>query len=259
MAPAAAAGLLAGGASLFDTRGRMARWTRGLAGAAPFDWTAWRAESGRTGLLTDDRAGLRRALTDAGLRPDRPVLIAGEGPGGFCEEGRLAWTLHLLGHPRVRVVDGGAEALRKAAGQAPSPALPGPTLDWLAEPPARVDLAGLLDRAPATTVWDCRSDAEFHGATPYLEARGGHVPGARHLHWKALFADGGALLPLAALQARITAAGIPIDRPVICLCTGGVRSGMAWLVLQQLQHPDARNYDGGMWEYSARADLPLDS
>lgn len=249
-----AAALVRDGAALFDTRGALARLTRPLRGATAYAWKAWREGSGRTGLLPAEQGPLARWLIDRGATADRVVVVCGEGGQSWGEEGRLAWTLEVvLRHPQVVLVDGGAAALREAA---PSASPPGPIRAPLAHRVLQDAVADALHHE-STTLWDVRERDEWDGARRYAEARGGHLPGARHLPVTALFDDAGLLLPPDALRARLTGAGIPLHSPVLALCTGGVRSAMACAVLTHLGHPHAANYDGGIWEWSANPHRPL--
>jgi len=108
-------------------------------------------------------------------------------------------------------------------------------------------------------IWDTREDREFAGATPYGEARGGHIPGAVGLWYGELLQPDGTLLPEPQLRELLTLHGIRPDRLVITACTGGVRSGFAYAVLRDLGYPQVANYDGSMWEWSADKSRPLTS
>lgn len=53
------------------------------------------------GLLEPDLFALARRLSLIGVDLDRPVLVLGQGSLGQAEEGRVAWTLKVLGVKRV--------------------------------------------------------------------------------------------------------------------------------------------------------------
>jgi len=98
---------------------------------------------------------------------------------------------------------------------------------------------------------DTRELREFEGAVPYGESRGGHLPGAVHLHYSSLLNTLGALRDRDTLMARLRERGITADREIIAYCTGGVRSGWFVAVLADLGFTRVRNYAGSMWEWSA--------
>jgi len=258
VAPERARALAARGAPVFDTRGLVDRTTRPVRGAVGFQWTRWRDGWLRTGRLTDSPGALVASLRRSGLRFGAPVVVAGPGRDGFGEEGRLAWTLAWLGHDDVVVLDRAIGAL----GELPSGAGPG---DLGPAPAIRPHLRATLAevrvavQARTATIWDSRSAEEFAGATPYGEPRGGHLPGARSLHWRDLYGDDGVVRAPDDLRARVLAAGVPFDAPVITACSGGVRSAFAWAALASLRHPYVANYDGGMWEWTADDARPVEA
>jgi thiosulfate/3-mercaptopyruvate sulfurtransferase len=169
--------------------------------------------------------------------------------------------LRYLGHPDVALLDGGWPAWR-AAGGAVARGLRGARRPgrFVARP--RPELrAGADDVAGAArtgvALLDVRSDAEWRGATPYFEARGGHVPGAVHLPWTALLDDGGRVDRSGQALAALARLGVTPDRPVIVYCTGGVRSSEALVALVALGFRDVRNYDGSWFEWAADPRRPV--
>lgn len=258
--PEHAAALIEAGARVLDARGTFAEAPY-LPEAAAVDWMALRDGLARTGRLAETKR-LVAAFEAAGVRRDRPVLVYGAADDGWGEEGRIWWTLRYLGHPDVHVLDGGVKAWVKAGRPTADAPVTPPRGDFAAKVvPRRRAEARELRAAPKrkdVVVLDVRTDEEYAGATPYLSARGGHVPGARHLEWRDLLAADGRLKPKAALEAIFEAHGVTRDRRVIAYCTGGVRSGFVVAVLAHLGHPDPANYDGSWWEWASKDDLPIE-
>jgi len=50
-----------------------------------------------------------------------------------------------------------------------------------------------------------------------------------------------------------------IGTPVVTYCTGGVRSALLAVLLEARLGIVAANYDGSLWEWSSRDDLPLET
>ena len=126
----------------------------------------------------------------------------------------------------------------------------------LADPKAltsriRAELQQLVSGANAPLFIDARSRAEYDGATPYGEARGGHLPGAVHLHYRDLLNTLGGLRDGETIRSRLSALGASPDRPTVAYCTGGVRSAWFVVLLADLGHHSVRNYSGSMWEWAA--------
>lgn len=212
------------------------------------------------GKLPEDLSALVRTFAVHGVRLDRPVLVCGAPNSGWGEEGRVAWALQYLGHSRVFILDGGcgASALatetetKRVAGKMWAPKLKSQMRALKND----VRRAVALEENIAPQILDVRTREEYDGATPYFEARGGHIQRARHLHYSDLLDDNGRVLSNASVRAKLAAAGLDPSRPVIAYCTGGVRSAWASLVLQRAGVATA-NYDGSMWEWAADASLPM--
>lgn len=247
--------LIEQGATLLDARGGIGLGRPRLEGAIPVKWDQFsQVAPARRGKLLDDHDALTEKLQALGISEGRPVVIFGN-PPGWGEEGRLVWMLRTLGHRQAVFVDGGFQALVAAGvpvGQrrrSPPPAgdfVVQPDLSWDIQ---RDALKQQLGQGTITVV-DTREPREFAGQTPYGEQRGGHIPGAVHLYFKALLKDDGTLLDRPALLAKLAERGITRDRPTVLYCTGGVRSGWLTAVLVTLGFP-AKNYAGSMWEWSA--------
>jgi len=257
--PGELASRAAGSVTVLDAR-PAGDYRRGhVPGAIRIDWTDFREGWGRTGKLPRDLEGLARRLAGFGVDANRPVVVYGNARKGWGEEGRIVWMLAYLGHPQARLLDGGWEAWLDAK-QPVSVADERPLTGRFHAVPQTALRAGVADvegaRRGGGVVLDVRSDAEWRGATPYHEARGGHIPGAVHVEWKELLDRRGRLDPDAA-RARLLAAGVkPADR-VITYCTGGVRSAEAWVILRALGYAEVRNYDGSWFEWSADASRPV--
>jgi len=240
------------GAVFLDTRGA-AGFTLGHApGAVRVDWRDY-SNPEQLGLLDSDADRLQTRIEALGVDSERPVVIMGAWHLGWGEEGRIFWMLEALGHNHVRIVEGGFSAWT-AAGLEVSRAQSAPNPGNFPLAP-RADPNASLDqlRDPSIVLLDVRTSAEFDGATPFDSVRGGHVPGARHLDWQALFDTDGRLLPREELERLLPDS----SQPVVAYCTGGVRSGFAYAVMRALGRDNVANYAGSWWEYAA-SELPVE-
>jgi thiosulfate/3-mercaptopyruvate sulfurtransferase len=193
-----------------------------------------------------------------GVTPDRPVVVYEEDSG--TRAARALWFLEYLGHPNVRLLDGGLRGW-KAAGLPLTLDVTSPTAStWHGTGvPERIatwrDVRDRLGHAE-TVILDTRSEEEYFGELVRAD-RGGAIPGAVHLEWKRNLTDEGRFKSREELSAMYTAAGVTPDREVVTYCQGGYRAAHAYVALRILDFPKVRNYTGSWKEWGDRQDLPI--
>ncbi len=240
--------------TLIDARSGPGLLRRSLPGAVRVRWQDF-AEPNmpRRGYLLPDHAETCRRLAAVGVRPDRPVVVVGDGISGWGEEGRVAWMLGYLGVKDVRPVSIG-EWNRTRSGFRP-------TRDSAREWVPSLDASLRRDvrtAPPGAVVFDARSRDEYLGASKFGETRGGRVPGALHLAWDRFIDPSNGSYDSADLRRHISDISVSKDAIMVCYCTGGVRSAYLTVRLRQAGFHRAANDDGGMWAYTA-TDAPLET
>ena len=252
----AAAIRAAQGTQILDTRSAADFEKAHIEKSLRADWRRFsEPDDPNRGRLLGDQALLQSRLRDAGVN-NGPILVVGDTITGWGEDGRIAWMLRALGHKDVKLVDGGYAALAKALPTAKGPGEKAPAGDFTIAADSRWsisrdDVRDIVDRKAPVQLVDTREEREFLGATPYGESRGGHVPGAVHLHYSGLLNSHGYLMPRAFLLAELEKLGLDPKKPTVAYCTGGVRSGWFVAILADLGFSDVKNYAGSMWEWSA--------
>lgn len=200
-----------------------------------------------------------------GVRADRPVVIYDHESGERAA--RAVWLLAVLGHPDVRILDGGTHAWT-AAGQklvrltdAPPPMDPTqvpPTpppfrghvnMDFLA---TRFDVHKAINN-PAYAIVDVRREGEYRG-TEKRARRVGTIPGAVHVFWREHLDANGAFRKPDEIRALYESKGVTPDKTVIPVCHGGYRSASTFIALKSLGYPDVRNYVSAWGEWGNRED-----
>ena len=182
---------------------------------------------------------------------------------GLVSAARVWWSLRAMGHKDVVVLDGG---------------LP----KWIAEgreiedrPPlprerhftARMDNGLVRSKAQVARalesgseqLLDARVAPRFRGEAPEPREglRTGHMPGARNMPLPDVFAPDGTVLPAPALLAKLEAAGIDLDRPVITTCGSGITACVLALAMARLGHWRTAVYDGSWAEWGAGDETPV--
>jgi len=191
------------------------------------------------------------------------TIVIYDGSGVNLSAPRVWWMFRVFGHPRVAVLDGGlgkwkAEGRPLEGGVARHPAGhfkarldPGQVRDLAA-------VRGNLDSGAAQLV-DARPADRFEGRQPEFRSgvRSGHIPGSLSLPYTELVAPDGTMLPPAALRARLEAAGLNLERPVVATCGSATTACALVLGMAVLGH-EAAVYDGSWTEWGGRNDLPIE-
>lgn len=205
-------------------------------------------------------ADFARVLSRAGIGPGS--LVVGYDDAGGAIAARLWWLLRYFGHPGGRVLDGGLQAWT-AAGHALSTEAPAieqaPVMELVAggapvADKARVDA---LRRDPSAVILDARARERYEGQSEPIDARPGHIPGARSAPFvENLRAPSGAFLERAELERRYRDLGALEAETVVCYCGSGVTACHDLLALATLGREDAILYEGSWSDWARDATLP---
>jgi len=248
------------------------------------------------GVATPHPAGLQHmlpneetfsnAMMSLGVEPSTRVVIYDR--HGVFSSPRCWYTLKVaFRHPGdVAVLDGGLPRWRELGfpldeepqpshkRQRVEPATAGATEAlWRRDPEASWTLEQVLsniDKRSALLV-DARSAGRFHGTAPEPRAgmRGGHVPGSASMPFTDLLTGPPGpmmMLPVADLEAKLRAAGVPVDEvrtpggvAVVASCGSGLTSCVVGLALHLIGMPLSRFavYDGSWAEWGASATTPI--
>lgn len=249
--------LVGAGARLLDARTAQAVRAGHVAGAVHAPWQAFTPADNVGELLTAQ--ALQPRLQALGIVGTQAVVVYGDWTAAWGEEGRIFWMLEYVGHPRVHLVSGGYPALVAAGatiqtGPATTPQRSNFVMRVDADLRATAEQIESWRHRPDVRIVDTREAREYAGATPYGETRGGHIPGAVHLHWQDWLDASGTPRSQAWLEDRLR---VRADAPIAVYCTGGIRSGFAYAVLRAAGFTMASNYDASMWEWAASVERPL--
>ncbi|MDP1672487.1 MAG: sulfurtransferase [Burkholderiales bacterium] len=203
-----------------------------------------------------------------GVRADRPVVIYDHESGERAS--RAVWLLAVLGHPDVRLLDGGTEGWLRAGQKLVRLTEAPPPMDPTQAPPTPPPFRGTMnmdllatrfdvERAiddPDSVIVDVRRESEYRG-TEKRARRVGTIPGAVHLFWRDHLDAQGAFRKPDEIRALYEAKGITPDKTVIPLCHGGYRSANTFIALKSLAYPKVRNYVSAWGEWGNREDTPI--
>lgn len=243
---------------IIDVRGRAAYEFGGhIPGAVHSTWHEYSdPKAVAKGLLNPDLGQLEQTLRRLGINDDSDVVIYSNPFDNWGDEGRMFWMLEYLGHPRLRILDGGWvkwTAEKRPFEHGVRTAAMG---HFKAKPVERLmmvkdDLKAIVKMPhPQTTILDARSVEEYVGKEVSGIPRPGHIPSAIHVAWNGFLNKDATIKDVAVIKEMLEAKGVRGSQQVICYCTGGVRSAWLYFILKVVGYPNVSNYPGSWWEWS---------
>ncbi len=228
-----------------------------LPGAVFVDLDKWLAGDPTSGLGRHPLPApesFAQGMSSLGVGDDS-VVVAYDDQGGVIAA-RLVWMLRATVHDSA-VLDGGL------LGYGPPLETAEPVVEprgftvrqWPAEQLADIEDATDLSKV----VIDARAPERYRGESEPLDARAGHIPGARSLPCRGNLDESGMLLPLDVLRKRLKTVGASAERPVVSYCGSGVTACHNLLVLEHCGLGQGRLYPGSWSEYSAILDRPVET
>ncbi len=205
------------------------------------------------------RADWAATLGRLGVTPGRHV-VAYDAQGGMYAA-RAWWMLLWAGHRAVSVLDGGLQAWIDAGGEIEGgEATPStdvekryPMSDSLVR---MVDADTLLSALGRVALLDARAGERFRGEVEPLDARAGHIPGARSRFFKENLDASGHFRPAAELRTAFAAFGAaPAD--VVHQCGSGVTACHNLLAMEIAGLAGSALYPGSWSEWSSDPARPV--
>jgi thiosulfate/3-mercaptopyruvate sulfurtransferase len=210
-------------------------------------------------------ADFAAALGRLGIAADTPVVAYDDAGGSIAA--RLWWMRSVLGEPTA-VLDGGMDAWTGAlsTGSSDPVAVTRAAKPWPDGAFAGIDEVEVLRSAPGAVLLDARSPERYRGDPNPVDARSGHIPGARSAPWAGnLDPATGRFLGPDALRDRFVALGVTgpggVDQ-VIAYCGSGVTACHDLLALARAglttgSAPRPRLFTGSWSAWGADPSRPL--
>lgn len=210
--------------------------------------------AGRHPLPSADAA--QDALRRLGVSGSRGVVAYDDTDGSVAA--RAWWLLRWLGHPDVRLLDGGLRSWT-AAGLPLKTGEVRPTAGDLTVRPGGMpvldaDASGRLARDGV--LLDVRAGERYRGEVEPVDPVAGHVPGARSAPTSGNVGADGRFLDPAGLRDRFAALGVTGAEPVGAYCGSGVAATHTVLALA-IAGIDAALYAGSWSEWVTDPSRPV--
>jgi thiosulfate/3-mercaptopyruvate sulfurtransferase len=204
-----------------------------------------------------DPETFRRRMEELGIG-DGHLVVAYDDVGGWVAA-RLWWMLDDLGHRRVAVLDGGAQAWLAIGGAMTTavPALPPASLHLASAWSKVIDRDGLRARLGSVRLLDARAGARYRGEIEPIDAVAGHIPTAVSAPTDDNLGPDGRLLSPTALALRYRELGADgASREVVTSCGSGVSATHHALALRVAGLPDPLLYPGSYSDWT-QSGLPI--
>lgn len=256
---------------IVDLRGPRAHAQAHIPGAVATDYgrDGWRVKNkdGVPGMLPEDTRRLAALIGKLGIGNASHVVLV---PPGYSSSDmgvgtRVFWTLKVLGHDAVSILDGGMAAYAAEKG---NPLERGPVnvepriFVFNLRHDMLVDAAAVqAARQTGTTLVDNRPADQYLGLVRHPAAtRSGTIAGARSLPQSWVTKNGGGTFRSAEELRKLYAyAGVAESGPQINFCNTGHWASLGWFVSSQLLGNDeAKLYDGSMVDWSRHEDRPVE-
>jgi len=208
-----------------------------------------------------DRECLTARLRSLGLQHGQQVIMYDAQGGMFAA--RAWWLLRWLGHSAVAVLDGGLPAwiASNQALHTHTPALSAGS--FVSSAPLvstieRRELLADLEQGKRLTIIDARSADRFRGENETLDARSGHIPGARNRFFRDNLDDGGRFkLPVRLREEFTQLLGQSKASVSVHQCGSGVTACHNLLALEIAGLAGGQLYPGSWSEWSSDPLAPV--
>ncbi|QBI52389.1 sulfurtransferase [Streptomonospora litoralis] len=204
-------------------------------------------------------ADFAASLGSLGIGDGTPVVAYDDSGGSTAA--RLVWMLRTLGSPAA-VLDGGIDAWPGAleTGRVePEPRERTP-VPWPAERVADTSAVRTATGDPDRLLVDARAHERYTGAEPAaVDARPGHIPGARSAAWTGNLTEDGRFAAPDRLRERFASLGADSAETITAYCGSGVTACHNLLALEHAGYTRTRLYPGSWSAWGADAGLPAET
>lgn len=242
---------------VLDARSREAYEAGHVPGARWVDHGTWSKAFGDGGNV----AAWEQRIGKLGIDNDSAVVVYDDQMAKNAA--RIWWILRYYGVQDAQLLNGGWVGWKAA--ELPTekkPASPQPASFQAKEQPDRLasteEVLASLKRGDLQ-ILDVRSFGEHCGTNKLSNARGGAIPGAKHLEWSELIdPETHRFKSPAEIKKLFAEAGIELDQPTATHCQSGGRASVSAFGLELMGAEGVQNYYRGWSSWGNDAKTPIE-
>jgi thiosulfate/3-mercaptopyruvate sulfurtransferase len=211
-------------------------------------------DRGTLELLPIER--LAGIVGDAGIDEDTTVVVYDDYDGQ--NEAMLAWTLELLGHPRVKLLSSFMTRLIKENRAISYRPIKPESRSMRAKPIRDMRASFEEISGEGVRLVDLRSREEYEGKSAE-GPQSKHLPGAVSLPWTNLLGEEDLFRPKSQLETVLSETGLDRDDHIITYCSFGPRAAVGYAAFHQLGFKHLKLYDRSFQHWEKPKGLSLDN
>ncbi len=232
-----------------------------LPGAVYFDIDKVADNSNNLPHMFPAQSYFEKCVGEMGISADDALVVYDRSK--FVASARVWWMFLSFGHEKVKVLNGGLAAWKKAGGKTESGqvVVPLATYSGKAVSDSVILYDDLVSKIGDTSIalLDARSPGRYSGeeSEPRPGLRGGHIPGSQNLYYGNLIDADDKIKSPNEVKALLEELLVDSKQNIVTTCGSGVTAAIILLAVYQYRRNGLCLYDGSWTEWALNPKSPI--